>query len=539
MKKEKRVILYYGEDPEFVQSLETYFKRFHRDLVHELTCLDYKKTSIADYFIEHGKAHLIFIDFFDISDKQLLSLLAEINLLKQSALYKSSTIMGLFADKDTLVSQEYLLSSGISLAYIQGRSMTDFICDSFEIAFDDTLFQPRYAKVDHVDLQIQIGFCSLLTQMDDKQFSIESDYEVHGKKIQTNLAMFKALTATEFDILKTYPFALKSPLDFTYQIKFPIAGAWEADSTNLIHKATLDTWLDLKSDLFEAPKPRIKIFTNQAKLTVLLAKQQSKMDISFDISAQWSTALFNEHRALKKPQLIFYDMYEAEEGIGVKGLSDLTDILSNQRGNKPIVIITNTPSKTEALRKLYQYPHLLAIEGPLTEEIVQLFSKKFVESGKTQGQVKPTQIKCNQPARSITIYDQFIFNSLTEREFTFLSKVEIPFYTTVKLNLSFIVYGTLVPYELSTNKKKDYYHYKAIIHGVEEGELEKLRKLVNQLIFNPVDDLNPKTLKDLIAQSPIQMVPLPEKVLEEVRTTEQEVFTLSVKKMNSGIKSKL
>jgi hypothetical protein len=102
--------------------------------------------------------------------------------------------------------------------------------------------------------------------------------------------------------------------------------------------------------------------------------------------------------------------------------------------------------------------------------------------------------------RFISIDRKVYLTSLTERDMTFLLDEEIPYFTVAKMTLPLKGYLTIVPAEGQLPSSKKGTHYRGLIHGLSEESLMKLRKIVNQLIYNPPKEITSDAIEIMLKQ---------------------------------------
>lgn len=84
---------------------------------------------------------------------------------------------------------------------------------------------------------------------------------------------------------------------------------------------------------------------------------------------------------------------------------------------------------------------------------------------------------------------------------------------------------TVIPPFNELFKRETHTHSMGIIHGLSEKDLEKLRKIVNQMIYHPVKELNKAVIENMLkqdyseasSQSSLSSLPLKEEKKEKSR----------------------
>ena len=209
--------------------------------------------------------------------------------------------------------------------------------------------------------------------------------------------------------------------------------------------------------------------------------------LEFRMAADHSS--MQEELACKKPHLIFYDLGEAaQEGDSdLPGLSLLVQYIKNVDGYRPIVVVMGSPSKSDALRKLFSYEKIMSFANKFEVDIFCKLAESFIQKKKLVHSQEHFFIKYSDSRGIFDVKSEVEVSSLTEHEITFRCPQELPMFTVVHLVLPVECYATIIPplWELPGGNLN---HYMAILHTVTQDDLQSLRIFVNQIIYEPFEE---------------------------------------------------
>ena len=435
--------IYFGSDQEFFEKLtKTFQQRFDGEFrLHQLL---YSKTQIVQSIIDFSPS-LIYFDFSVTPSDQLESILTESSYLKRIDSYKPILFVGLFDDISDFTTQSLIFTSGFQWGFVKGADLEEFFRDTLSLGFSGEVGPSFFARANGINKKLDLFFCSSISSINNKTFSIESDIYSDSSKLSFSLPLFKDLDATEFSITSHLETSFLYPLTDSYELEFPFAGPWDELSSKNMQHETVETWISCNKDVLKDSFSVMKLFS--ARLP--LAKELIALSDNNDFRVEMSTCL-DERSALKelsqkKYPLIFIEINEFGN-FKYDQLAELINLLRNIQDYDPFLLIFNTSSKSEALQKAYGHKKVLSFQQPLSSEYIEQFTKKFLEKRKAEFSPEFPSFLLSQvdPRRLIDIKIESQITSLTEREITFTSDLEIPMYSVFKLELLVKSFVTLV-----------------------------------------------------------------------------------------------
>ena len=213
--------IYFGSDQEFFEKLtKTFQQRFDGEFrLHQLL---YSKTQIVQSIIDFSPS-LIYFDFSVTPSDQLESILTESSYLKRIDSYKPILFVGLFDDISDFTTQSLIFTSGFQWGFVKGADLEEFFRDTLSLGFSGEVGPSFFARANGINKKLDLFFCSSISSINNKTFSIESDIYSDSSKLSFSLPLFKDLDATEFSITSHLETSFLYPLTDSYELEFPFA----------------------------------------------------------------------------------------------------------------------------------------------------------------------------------------------------------------------------------------------------------------------------------------------------------------------------
>ncbi len=497
----KKSLLYLGKDDEFIKELNLYVKKNLQSNI-EIKIDDYIPEYIIGYVI-NTLPHIVYIDFTSYHDKQ--GIFDEIIFLKKHDLYKSILFVAIFDDKIPEHEKNQCFSSGFQYSYVKGGDDEIFYSDTLYLAFGDKISLPTFAQAKDIDKELEIGICSSISRMSTENLTIETDISLNEDNLQIHLQMFKDLEARSFKISKRYETSSIYPMTTTYVINYPYLGPWDEITPETIQKETVETWLELNEEKFIFKNYTVKIISSNTEFFSECYRLNLNSSFIIEFSQSLHIPLCHDDYILKKYPLIFFDL-DLEENAknNLDSVAEFINYLKSQKGYKPILIITNTPSKIEALRKAYGYEHIIATPDKLNMALFSALTKSFHEKKALKLNELNYFFRANDPKRVLNVFQKVIVCSLTEHEIIFISKNEIPMFSVMHLNLPISCFVTIVPSYIDSEKSSKGITYMGFIHGISDDKMKVFRKFINQIIYKPLEKFTPEVIEVILAQKELK-----------------------------------
>ncbi len=477
-------VFYFGSDNEFSAEIRTFFTHKSSSIICEEGA--YSDGALVSLLCSQPQ-DIIIIDFSE-PDIEIQKVIKESLFVKRNNQHKPFLLVALFKNEYQKKQNHLIFSSGFQLSFIKGAESEALFRDCYYIGFKKSLEFPFLALAGNINLSLEIGMCSTLTQMDKTEFVLETDLMGLKDKIKTSLTMFPDLKCSGYEIKEKLLPSNQYPLSAAYLVAIPLAGPWVDDSEENIQSETVETWLENSADEFLIhPKIHVRVYTNESSIIHDLYKHE---DPRIHLNCGSDTSGLDSEILKRKPDLIFFDLDDEISELQTVTLKKLEFLLSisMEQEYKPIVIVGNCKSKGQALQKAYNYPLIVSSPGKLNCELALSLIQKF-QAKRIENDIQSHQFfKAASEYRSIDVVDNCMITSLTEHEITFVSNYELPILTVLHFKLPIEFHATRVPTIIPLSKKGDKFHYMAFIHGLTEEELMVLRKFVNQIIYSPIDE---------------------------------------------------
>lgn len=483
-----RTIIYFGKDEEIFTQLKDFTgKQLRKDF--EVKQMDYEKGILLEVGLELCP-NIVFID--TLTDRGELE--AELACYKQISELKHTLFVLLLKDSEEAKVNAHFLTLGIQLFFIKGNEIETLFKDSFYLGLDEVCGPSRFAKAKDLAITLTAGYSSTITGMNSESMLIECDVRLESP-LRLNLSFLDNMSSLECEVVSSSSSGFLFPMLETFAVSFPFPGPWDEVKPESLQPETIETFLDLKKGEFDKRKESVFIFSENR---TVIQKQWENPSLFLDFRQEASEEEVTRME-LKKPLIVFI---EESEKIKFEVIYQLVASALKIQGYSPLFVILNTQSSTEALRKLFKYEKIISSSTPLDPETFGHMLTKLEAKVHSTGlqQAARSYFKKDDKARLMSIESSVLLTSFTEHEMTFVSEVEIPMFTVMQFSLPLPMYVTVVPPKYELTKPRSGTHYEAVIHGLSEEELKKLRKIVNQMIYKPVKFLDAESVDKMLKQ---------------------------------------
>lgn len=520
-------LAYLGSDSEFYKELSSYVSNYE---VGEfgLKEVTYQKGGLVE-LISAFSPQIVYIDLTLIIE--VGDLLNEVIYIKRNTALKRILFVAIFPDQLSLDANRTLLTTGFQLFFIKGSETISLFRDSAYIAYDAISDFPTFSRARRINKNITMGSCATLYSVVGNDFILETDLDIPFDSINLKLPLFPDLTSSHFSIKERGNFIANYPMTTSFLMQLPLADAWSEVSTDFVLQDTIDTWKDFNKEMLAEEPICIEVISKSKKIFHEIFKFYDPA--LFNISFTENVDIENIQNKLecKNPPLIFFENDVEHETENFNQLSALVMILSSFSDYMPIVICTNTPSKTSAIQKLLNYKNVICFDKPLNGEIFSSLTKSFIaKRKKTDSTHFIFDVAAN--GRILDVKFDVELTSLTEHEITFYCSVPLPMFSLLHFNLPIEFIATVVPpiYDLTNRAESN--QYMAFINGIDEAGLSLLRKFINQIIYNPPPDYSDaaiaQVVKSMNAVKKEDLAMPPEQIslkkVEKIEQKDSEVF---------------
>ncbi len=500
-------ICYLGTDDVFYDDLIKYYN--YMASVKQNMAFDYSRFDVTiEYGIETFLAKcddtppdLTFIDFYNmVEDNTRICDISHMMLtLKKSYYFNTIAFVGLFATKDDLFKHSYMFSYGMCYSYIKRDTSEGTVFrDPAYIGLGIGLRFETFAVAPDIDLFYKLGAIASVPGFAINAIDIETDLS-----IEPSFDMIvKFFFFPDFNIEK-FPISIKNHGERTYDhvhryvLEIPYHNKLKAITDDVVpfYNDTMDTWIENSSLTFDDKLETILIIDGDELPPLEIYKL--KRSCKYNIERRTYVAHYNDSIYNLRPSIIFFNMDDDEENKKGKEIPSNNTNMLFQIINAiklindyvPIIILFNSPSTSTALQKAYGYTALLAHKEHISIEpiamLLAISSKK--QSVNSKGKIYYPFKLCDIRRKAL-VKEEILITSLTEHEITFASKKEYPCFTTFQIDVPVDAFITIVEPTHELKFVKNNFHYMAFIHGVDEQDLSYLRKFVNKIIFEPLEE---------------------------------------------------
>lgn len=476
-----RLIIYAGNDAEFFSELEA-FARFRGGV--ECVCLS-SGAEIVVKEILHRKPQLVITDA-----TQTPEFVGALRALRQIEFFRALVLAVYCKDQSEVSSAEDFLSFGAILFHVKETDSETFFRDVFHMTFEGNFLNPDFARAKNLGITLDVGFLGNIAAVSSGHVLIETDLPP-GRELTVCLPMATG-PALSLPVQDTTSPALTAHFLNSAVTEIPYPGPWDTISEDSLCPDTVETWLGFKEEAFDPRSAVVFMFTEDpeflGELLLRPAKSWYRIFSRFD-------PFVDAVRGLS-PELIIFDL-QSNEGPDLSHLESVIEEIREQKPS-PIVVALRSPSESAALRKLYLYDLVLSSPEKLTTALFESLVSKALE--RNRGSRKWNYLLPGDSDRRCWVEKTIRLTSLSERDFTFVTDLEIPYFSVLRTQLPFPGYLTVVPAEGSLPPSREGNHYRALLHGISEEELSKLRKVVNQLIYTPRKELSREIVEAMLKQ---------------------------------------
>lgn len=518
-------ILYLGSDPHFGEKLRTSVG--NSDRMCDVIIADYSPGQIIE-FLRNYKILTVYMDL-DAGHISLEDVGREITLIKKYAPTRPTLFVALMGDDIWTEKCDSLITSGFQYLFYKNCDIDILLQDCAHLATGEDYPAKGFARCKGIEKSCTVNFISTITNINHDGFDIETDYLTSSHLIDVKIPIFPDLKNRPLTVLSRKDSAVKYPATYSYRVDFPMAGAWDEVSDELLSKDTIETWFaNNKNDLLPAC-PGIVIVSQNFELLKTIFNTKTENSYQLLMTDNKLEDHTKECVLASSAQLIFIDLDDKiDDPLSIHKVSDFIDYLVIHHLN-PFLVITNAKSTSEALQKTFEYTHLLATAEKLNSRILDpVISRFMVRKTSSSSENTMNVMSVTDVRRHTDILSTVTLIDISEHEVEFFSRTPIPYFTVVKFNLPLKFYAVVIPAYREKKVRQNEYHYVALINGISEENLRYLRKFINQNIFRPISDYSAGNLarieQELLsekytrAEVPVLPVAIEEKPIEKQPT---------------------
>ncbi len=500
----KNTILYVGNDKTFFEDLLRFDNIFWplnpSTMVQVMIQNDWPYSIHDQVFTNMPK--LIFIDFSDdINLKIINQMLFDFLLfIKKHPVLKRTPICGTFLSEKQLDDNKNLFFCGLSYAFVKGDLYTTLFEDSYYLAFEDKIAFPQYAIASNINLDYQLEMPIVVKNMNAEKITIESDISINEDDIISGtFNFFDDFTGKIFSVARQFQLSCRNFYLASQDLFIKYAEPWDEVTEDSFLKETVETWVDFNREQYPKLFPTVSVVNDKKLFVHDLVKSNLSQECDLLFNYEFENQFLNIKN--NRPAMITFELNEdelTEDEAKLKSscrknylpndISTFMLLISYIRGieyYKPIIIIFNCYSRTDAMQKASDYKNILAHNESMTSSTIIDLVKFYQTNKKTVIDRDYLSIPPFSKKSYATIDLPVKITSLTEHEITFLTTYNLPLFSILKLKEPFDMYLTIVPSIRDLKIVPNFHHYMAFIGGVSETKLPVLRQFITQLIDRP------------------------------------------------------
>ncbi len=497
----RKNIIYLGTDDTIIDRLNEYYEYRHEMGDHSLYTVDKIGVDDSDWeslFYKRSsrlRPHLIYVDFSDFEDERK-DIYNFLDLIRGHVLLKSSVIVGFFSSSRVLEEMRVVFSLGVVFSVIKGSGV-EYFKDAHYMAFDGGVRFQRFATAGNIRLPSKINVLSSLVAMTPDVVEIDFDIEIEtGERVDIQQHIFEDFTCEFFNNIESQERAINYAYLRQAKMAIPYPGPWDEITDDHIQRETVETWLDLRREKEILPVGKVLIVGKNycskstiellSKFEVLILKHVSHIDNNYTVLDSF------------KPDVIIVelnDQNDAEDDLDCERYlkNDYTHfarvlhhIGSEHFDKRPLVVTYNNPSTSTATQKVLKYKRIISSHDKYSCELVEMLLKSYVEKVR-QSKDEKYYFKNYDNRRCLEIMRDCYVTSISEHEFTFISKDPLPLFGIFEIQVPVKMYLTLVPPVRYIQGDPLGQHYMAFVHGLEENGLREIRRFVNYALEKPLE----------------------------------------------------
>lgn len=529
--KKEKVIAYIGDDQDFFDEMEIRFRQ--KGVEADYCQKSYYPGSILDISVESLPNVII----FEMPNATTGIISEEIAFLKKVPVFKPIMIIAIFPDRETLERFPTLASCGVNFFYIKGCEYEHLFRDCQLYGLENRIIPPSFAKAKDLKLLKDLNAISTIAVLEADHLYIDTDLgQPWTDSLKLKVNFLNDDQFRDYEVIEHNEFSTIYPMTDRYLLKFPFSGPWDEETNYTLKPEAISDFTE-NYHLFDAKKGFVWIFSD-IKWPEKLFLYSLNCPFHLEHKSLINASNLCDHE-WKKPQGIFIELKEDSEEEH-ELLIELIEKILRTKSYYPIIFILNTQFTSHDLKVRNNYENIISspkgLEFDFLTKVISTLAKNDEQNKKGLFYFKKEDIN-----RCINLKLESIITSLTEHEIEFELNVEMPLYSLLELKLSETIYITIVEV---VDKGESKFAYSGILHGMDELSYQNIRKIVNQLIYNPKNSLTDVEIEKILrspqakAEQIIANIEASTKI-EEKSETEKGKFDRILPRTNKYLKSKL
>jgi hypothetical protein len=463
-------------------------------------------TRLGDFFVENKKKNfkLVIVDFSNQSKFRM----DFVRVIRKYSFFKTIPIFGIHADNAEDEEIHRALHYGCTISYIKKDDVSDLIDFTHYYLTQDQSAQEEFAKAIPRDIFFWPKVLCRVFNIDHTQIDILSNssaFETNKEWMSSFIPSGDQIAITQNEKLKrekwlenlsTLQFSTTLPEEMQFTNLDVMVSEYEQqlypfDSVCIANGKELGDEQKIKAMAKSHRDPRTRVLLIDRDLSFIDDIDEKSYDLDYNLFVfPYFKFEKNEIDSIK-PDIILIQLDDSvgaredrEENNSIDDLKKFIDILNERSGQKPFVFITNTQSKSDAYKKIFDYEEIITFNKPMSSKLlVQVVNIFKTKQGATRNllPITPGRGAYSNISSRALLEAPILVHEITEQTIKFSYPGELSLKAVLRFEKPCEFYVSLT--EQSKDGSSIVYH--GIVHGISETEKMKLRKFVNNLIFMP------------------------------------------------------
>lgn len=484
--RQKKLIAFIGEDQDFINEMNIRFRQIGIDA-------DYcQKSYYPGVLIDISAENFPNVIILEITNSTKDITAEEVLFLKKVPVFKPIMVIAIFPDKESLEKHPTLASCGVSFFYIKGCEYEHLFRDCLLYGLETKIISPAFAKANGLKLKKDLNAISSITGIDSSELYLDTDAGMPwATSISLDLNFLNDKQFRDYEVIEHNTFSTIYPMTDRYLLKFSYVGPWDEESEEALKAETVRDFID-NYPFFDKRKDFIWIFTD-----IKWPEELFLYSLNCPFHIEYKS--LNHIKSLcdfewKKPLGIFIEVKDDSEEEHSQ-IIELVDIVRRIQSYQPIIFILNSHFSSHDMKVKNNYENIISSSKELEFDFLTKVISTLADSNKANTDNEFRYFKKDDINRCLNFKLESTITSLTEHEVEFELATEIPLFSLLQIKLPENIFITIVDIE---NKGDNRFLYTGILHGMDEFAYQNLRKIINQLIYNPKNELSSEDIQKIL-----------------------------------------
>jgi hypothetical protein len=404
---------------------------------HDIKEIRYKPNELLQELIEFQPG-LVFVNPSMIKPEEVQSFIETIDLASALLTENKPAFIATFESENHASHFSYLISHNFYYFLIMSEEIQLCLRDCFYIGFDVMLDRNKFAMAKNIRKNIPLTIPVHLEAMNARGLFISGDISDSSSQVSITLQSEDAEIPLTVNKVKIKSKALTSSHSFTFYTEFLEKNSWLNKEDSGIGIDTIRTIAQSKDLFLPSNSCKIKIYNAQTNDHFIPPINNFQLDII--------------HKLEMNREIFDYEFYEIpvvfyqvdDEIFTYDHLGQMISSIHKFEQQKlPVFVLTNSPSKAEALKKLWNYQSILSTGDLFNQELFESLTSHLTSKRQSVSSSSPSTF-FKHPINANTSIDVML-QALTERSMSFYSHLDIPLYSVLTLDIGLKFSLTIVP----------------------------------------------------------------------------------------------